>query len=66
MRMLLDEIDGNIFAHVHSNTNPYSIVTVIPTMILEDNQSTIGWSKQNANLTKIKHLERDLKWIQQR
>ena len=65
MRMLLDEIDGNLFANEHSNTNPYSIVTDIPTEILEDNQSTIDWFKHNANSTKMKHLERDLKRIQQ-
>ena len=64
MRLLLDEIDGNPFANEHPNTNPYSIVTYIPTEILEDNQSAIDWSKHKANSTKMKHLERDLKWIQ--
>jgi transposase len=65
MRMLLDEIDGNLFSNDNLNTNPYSIVTDIPTEILEDNRSAIDWSKHNANSTKMKHLERDLKWIQQ-
>ena len=59
MRILLDEIDGNIFTNEHPTTNPYSIVADIPTEILEDNRSTIDWSKHNANSTKMKHLERD-------
>ena len=33
--------------------------------ILEDNRSAIDWSKHTVNSTKMKHLERDLKWIQQ-
>ena len=65
MRMFLDEIDGNLFSTDNLNTNPYSIVTDIPTEILENNRSAIDWSKHNANSTKMKHLERDLKWIQQ-
>ena len=65
MRMLLNEIDGNLFYDEHLNTNPYTIVTDIPTEILEDNQSAIDWSKHKVNSTKMKHLERDLKWIQQ-
>ena len=64
MRMLLNEIDINLNSP-NPNTNPYSIVTDIPTEILEDNRSAIDWSKHNANSTKMKHLERDLKWIQQ-
>jgi hypothetical protein len=43
MRMLLDEIDGNLFAD-----NPYSI-SDIPTEILEDNQSAIDWSKHKRH-----------------
>ena len=65
MRMYLDEIDGNLFSTDNLNTNPYSIVTDIPTEILEDNRSAIDWSKHTVNSTKMKHLERDLKWIQQ-
>ena len=65
MRMLLDEIDGNLFSNENPNTNPYTIVTDIPMEILEDNRSAIDWSKHNAKSTKVKHLERDLKWIQQ-
>jgi histone deacetylase 1/2 len=65
MRMLLNEIDGNLFSDEHLTTNPYTIATDIPTEILEDIQSAIDWSKHKANSTKMKHLERDLKWIQQ-
>ena len=65
MRTLLDEIGGNPFSNEHPNTNPSTIVTDIPTEILENNRSAIDWSKHNANSTKMKHLERDLKWIQQ-
>jgi hypothetical protein len=65
MRMLLDEIDGKLFSDEHLTTNPYTIATDIPTEMLEDNQSAIDWSKHKANSTKMKHLERDLKWIQQ-
>jgi hypothetical protein len=47
-----------------SSPNSHSILTDVPTEILEDNKACIDWSKHTTNSTKLRHLERDLKWIQ--
>jgi len=31
--------------------------------ILEDNSACIDWGNSNVNSTRLKHLERDLKWF---
>jgi len=42
----------------------YSLLTDVPVEILEDNKACIDWSKHRTNSTKMRHLERSLKWIQ--
>jgi hypothetical protein len=42
----------------------YSILTDVPIEILEDNRACIDWSEHRTNSTKMRHLERSLKWIQ--
>ena len=64
MKMLLTEIEDNLNLSDLNNTNPHNIATDIPIEILEDNRAAIDWSKHTCNSTKMRHLERDLKWIQ--
>jgi hypothetical protein len=64
MKMLLNEIDNNLNSPDLNNTKPHNIATDIPIEILEDNRAAIDWSKHTCNSTKMRHLERDLKWIQ--
>ena len=64
MKMLLTEIEDNLNLPDRNNTNPHNIATDIPVEILEDNRAAIDWSKHTCNSTKMRHLERDLKWIQ--
>ena len=45
--------------------SPYPFLVDHPLEILEDNTACIDWGNSNVNSTRLKHLERDLKWIQQ-
>ena len=48
------------------NTNlTYPLLVDHPLEILEDNSACIDWGNSNVNSTRLKHLERDLKWIQE-
>ena len=64
MKMLLKEIEINVNSPDLNNTKPHNIATDISIEILEDNRAAIDWSKHTCNSTKMRHLERDLKWIQ--
>jgi hypothetical protein len=64
MKMLLHEIEINVNSPDLTNSKPHNIATDIPVEILEDNRAAIDWSKHTCNSTKMRHLERDLKWIQ--
>ena len=48
-----------------SDTRTYPFLIDHPLKILEDNTACIDWGNSNLNSTRLKHLERDLKWIQQ-
>jgi hypothetical protein len=63
LQHLLHEIEENLQLNRH--LPQYDIMTSIPIEILEDNSACIDWSKHRTNSTKMRHLERDLKWIQQ-
>ena len=62
--MILNEIGNNLNSPDLNNTKPRNIAADIPIEILEDNRAAIDWSKHTCNSTKTRHLERDLKWIQ--
>ena len=48
------------------NTNfTYPMLVDHPLEILEDNSACIDWGNSTVNSTRLKHLERDLKWIQE-
>ena len=48
------------------NTNfIYLMLVDHPLEILEDNSACIDWGNSTVNSTRLKHLERDLKWIQE-
>jgi hypothetical protein len=64
MKMLLHEIEINVNSPDLTYSKPHNIATDIPVEILEDNRASIDWSKHTCNSTKMRHLERDLKWIQ--
>jgi hypothetical protein len=48
-----------------NDTRTYPFLIDHPLKILEDNTACIDWGNSNVNSTRLKHLERDLKWIQQ-
>ena len=48
-----------------STTSPYPFLVDHPLEILEDNSACIDWGNSTVNSTRLKHLERDLKWIQE-
>ena len=43
----------------------YPFLVDHPLEILEDNTACIDWGNSQVNSTRLKHLERDLKWIQE-
>ena len=43
----------------------YPFLVDHPLKILEDNTACIDWGNSRVNSTRLKHLERDLKWIQE-
>lgn len=47
-----------------NDTRTYPFLIDHPLKILEDNTACIDWGNSNVNSTRLKHLERDLKWIQ--
>ena len=47
------------------NSSPYPFLVDHPLVILEDNTACIDWGNSQLNSTRLKHLERDLKWIQE-
>ena len=63
LQHLLHEIEENLQLSQHLPQS--DIMTSIPIEILEDNSACIDWSKHRTNSTKMRHLDRDLKWIQQ-
>ena len=62
LQHLLEEIEETL--HLNPHLPQYDIKTSIPIEILEDNSACIDCSKHRTNSTKMRHLERDLKWIQ--
>ena len=63
LKHLLEEIEETLQLDPHLPR--YDIRTSIPIEILEDNSACIDWSKHRTNSTKMRHLDRDLKWIKQ-
>ena len=48
-----------------NDTRTYPFLMDHPLEILEDNTACIDWGNSHVNSTRLKHLERDLKWIQE-
>ena len=36
-----------------------------PVIVYEDNKAATSWSQNPVSMTRIKHIDRDLKWIRQ-
>ena len=63
IKQWLQDIDTSL--HFATKLCPYPFLVDHPLEILEDNTACIDWGNSNVNSTRLKHLERDLKWIQQ-
>ena len=48
-----------------NDNRTYPFLVDHPLEILEDNTVCIDWGNSHVNSTRLKHLERDLKWIQE-
>ena len=46
-------------------SSPYPFLVDHPLEVLKDNTACIDWGNSQVNSTRLKHLERDLKWIQE-
>ena len=66
LKQLMTDIEETLHTSQQdvSTEQAYSLLTDVPVEILEDNKACIDWSKHRTNSTKMRHLERSLKWIQ--
>jgi hypothetical protein len=63
IKQWLQDIDTSL--HFATRLCPYPFLVDHPLEILEDNTACIDWGNSHVNSTRLKHLERDLKWIQE-
>jgi hypothetical protein len=63
IKQWLLDIDTSLRKHTDSRAYPFLVDH--PLEILEDNTACIDWGNSQVNSTRLKHLERDLKWIQE-